>query len=56
MQTQWQSLRTFPVNTGQLLDGMMEERGKRAYEIFNKLAAKISACNSIGYFIPQKYP
>lgn len=46
MLTQWGSLGTFPVNTGQLLGRTMEERGQRAYEIFMKFVSKISARSS----------
>ena len=34
-QAQWESLRAYPVNTGQLLDPTMELRGRKACDIFN---------------------
>ena len=37
---QWESLRAFPVNTGQLLDRTMELRGRKACDIFNKFVEK----------------
>ena len=37
---QWESLRVFPVNTGQLFDRTMELRGRKACDIFNKFSEK----------------
>eukprot|EP00904_Undaria_pinnatifida_P008636 jgi/Undpi1/4902/HiC_scaffold_19.g08254.m1 len=42
VQAQWESLRAFPVNTGQLLDRTMELRGRKACDIFDKFVEKIN--------------
>ena len=46
VQAQWESLRAFPVNTGQVLDRTMELRGRKACDIFNKFAEKINMRSS----------
>ena len=46
VQAQWESLRAFPVNTGQLLDRTMELRGRKACDIFNKFVEKINMRSS----------
>ena len=46
VQAQWESLRAFPVNTGQLLDRTMELRGGKACDIFNKFVEKINMRSS----------
>ena len=43
---QWESLRAFPVNAGQLLDRTMELRGRKACDIFNKFIEKINMRSS----------
>ena len=42
VQAQWESLRAYLVNTGQLLDHTMELRGRKACDIFNKFVEKIT--------------
>ena len=46
VQAQWESLRAYPVNTGQLLDPTMELRGRKACDIFNKFVEKINMRSS----------
>ena len=46
VQAQRESLRAFPVNTGQLLDRTMELRGRKACVIFNKFVEKINMRSS----------
>eukprot|EP00904_Undaria_pinnatifida_P011935 jgi/Undpi1/7872/HiC_scaffold_24.g10344.m1 len=46
VQAQWESLRAYPVNTGQLLDLTMELRGRKACDIFNKFVEKINMRSS----------
>ena len=46
VQAQWESLRAFSVDTGQLLDRTMELRGRKACDIFNKFVEKIDMRSS----------
>ena len=46
VQAQWESLRAFPVNTGQLLDRTMELKGRKACDVLNNFVEKIDMQSS----------
>ena len=50
VQAQWESLRAFPVNTGQLLDRTMELRGRKACDTCE------AATSATRRYLPQRKP